>query len=39
MVKCLNDNCDKLAKFNVNGEKPLYCSAHKENGMMDVTRK
>ena len=39
MVKCLNDNCDKVAKFNVIGEKPLYCSTHKETGMLDVTRK
>jgi len=39
MVKCQHENCDKLAKFNVIGEKHLYCSTHKDNGMIDVTRK
>ena len=39
MVKCLNDNCNKHANFNVFGLKPLYCSTHKETGMIDVVSK
>jgi hypothetical protein len=39
MVICLNDNCNKHANFNVFGLKPLYCSTHKETGMLDVVNK
>jgi len=36
MVNC---HCGKRTVYNVNGEKALYCSAHKEPNMINVTTK
>jgi hypothetical protein len=29
----------KLTRYNLKGEKPLYCKSHKKSGMVDVTKK
>ena len=37
---CLQDGCKRQPTYNVEGEtKPLYCSQHKKNGMVDVKSK
>jgi len=37
--KMVNCHCGKRTVYNVNGEKALYCSAHKEPNMINVTTK
>ena len=37
---CNFDGCDKRASFNQKGERtPLFCTAHKKEGMVDVINK
>jgi hypothetical protein len=36
---CYNKTCDKTASFNVVGGKPLYCSEHKLDNMINVKHK
>ena len=37
---CRIDGCKKHALFNTEGEKrPLYCSSHKADGMVNVRKK
>lgn len=39
-MKCTITNCDKKAKFNLlNQNVGLYCYTHKQNNMIDITRK
>ncbi len=37
--KCIVDNCIKPAKYNIPEKWAEYCKTHKQNGMIDVTRK
>lgn len=36
MSLCVNINCKKQASFNIIGEKPKYCKAHKDEDMINV---
>jgi hypothetical protein len=39
MTICGTKDCGKRASFNILGEKPKYCSAHKDSNMVDVFNK
>lgn len=39
MTNCVNENCNKKATFNIQGEKAKYCATHKEINMIDVVNK
>jgi hypothetical protein len=34
--KCSHVGCSKQPNYNLEGEKPLYCSTHKKEGMIHV---
>ena len=36
---CIHEGCKIRPNFNIEGEKALYCSAHKKDGMVDVKHK
>lgn len=36
---CFENHCSKHASYNFEGEKALYCSKHKQEGMIDVVSK
>ena len=37
---CIYENCKTISNFNIEGEKkPLYCSIHKKENMIDVKNK
>ena len=38
--RCIHENCKILPSYNYNNEKkPLYCNAHKKEGMIDIKNK
>ncbi len=39
MVICSFNVCNKQAHYNIEGERPKYCSKHKEENMVNVTSK
>jgi ATP-dependent Lon protease len=40
MVKCIHENCVKIANYNLENEKKgLYCGEHKKENMIDVKSK
>ena len=36
---CISDGCKRTKMYNFKGNKPIYCSLHKEKGMIDVCHK
>jgi len=39
MSICKFENCKTRASYNIEGHKPLYCSVHKKENMVDVKNK
>lgn len=36
---CKEQNCKKIANYNIDGEDPLYCKKHSKTDMIDVKSK
>jgi hypothetical protein len=37
--RCCEEGCTRRTSYNFEGKKPLYCSSHKQEGMIDVIHK